>query len=445
MKRTRFGGTLGKYLLLLLCLGLLAGFFYWKAQHGWTGRIEPMPETTKDYIAFLRQGPQGQTTLYLVRADGTEKPKPLTNDSSGKLSPAWSPDGKQICYAGEVAEGRSVTHQLFLVGGGTPRQATYGSMGKISPAWRHDGKQIAFLSGGTLKVMDPNGTNVVQVYPEPHRGGGGQDSDSESSNSDQDPFRKPPITFFRWSSNNATIAALQVADDAGQDVKGQANWWDKPEGGGQPTDTASSISEPESVFLLPGSGMKPVPLMGAVANRASFAWYPDGKRLAVALSASRGQHAILVYRADEPLLRPEALFLSRPYELPPVNGVKQRQSIAAENPAISPDGKQIAFEVWRVDGAEDRTELGIAVAPADNGSVIRVFSQERAGSIPVKIKGRALNPRWSPDGTRLLYTVPDQMGRRDLYVAGADGSNPILLTKDAKADNFDAVWSPARK
>src|SRR4051812_28585683 len=122
--RTR--GSVGKYLLLILLVGALVGFFYWKNARGVVGITPVLPTSTVDRIAFIRQSRGGQTEIITVKADGTDIQQ-MTNDNSAKRTPAWSPDGRQVCYAAEpatsgTAEARAF--QLFLVGAGSPNQIT---------------------------------------------------------------------------------------------------------------------------------------------------------------------------------------------------------------------------------------------------------------------------------------------------------------------------------
>src|SRR5207249_4449393 len=93
------------------------------------------------------------------------------------------------------------------------RQITYGSGSKDSPQWKPDGKLIAFLTGGAIKVVEPNGSNLRQVYPPPHKGSVEQgDETSHNGQPDQETEegKKAPINRYLWSPNGISIAAVQV-------------------------------------------------------------------------------------------------------------------------------------------------------------------------------------------------------------------------------------------
>src|SRR5216117_2219310 len=127
IRHNRTGGVLGKYLLLIGFICLLIGYFLWKEGYGKIGSVVPMPKSTAGFLAFIRDV-NGETNLFLTDSAGKDIPQ-RTNDGAAKRAPAWSPDGKQLCYSGEPKnpgpEGR--TFQLMLIGEGDPKPLTYGS------------------------------------------------------------------------------------------------------------------------------------------------------------------------------------------------------------------------------------------------------------------------------------------------------------------------------
>ena len=429
-KRARFGGVLGKWLLLIAFLGLLAGFFLWKEGYGKVGHTEPMPESTVGFIAFVRDS-NGQTDLFLADANGKDV-RQRTDDGAAKRTPAWSPDGKHLCFSGEPLrpgpDGR--TFQLYALGEGDPQPLTYGSVSKTSPQWSPDGKLIGFLSGGAIKVIQPNGNGLKQIYPAPHAGSGAeQGNEEEHGDEPEQEGRRPPINVFRWSPVGVSVAAVQVFEGDYAFTTGRQQWWQqesRPTGGHE---DAQAVVEPEALVLLPRYDSGKVERRpGAAAEKVSFGWYPDGNRVAVAMSTRQGRHGIAAYRIDDEIAEPEILFAS------------EGHTVAAENPVVSPDGKKVAFELWRMSSPEDRRLLGIVVIATD-GPGMRIPSVAEIGKITVAIKD-GTKPQWSPDGSKLLFTRMGKNGR-DIWVAGADGSNQTNVT-NGTGDNFDAVWSPAK-
>jgi dipeptidyl aminopeptidase/acylaminoacyl peptidase len=109
------------------------------------------------------------------------------------------------------------------------------------------------------------------------------------------------------------------------------------------------------------------------------------------------------------------------------DGTNQTQisDIFGINPALSPDGKRVAF----VCGAEPWDICTINV----DGTGFAVLTDTRNNS----------NPTWSPDGTRIAFTSYRE-GDQRVYTMNADGSNvqrliandPTILSEDY------AAWSP---
>jgi TolB protein len=102
-------------------------------------------------------------------------------------------------------------------------------------------------------------------------------------------------------------------------------------------------------------------------------------------------------------------------------------------PALSPDGKKIAFTGVR-DGSN-----GIFVANIDGTELKRLTQNPLSGSYPA----------WSPDGTRIAFgsSVTNAQGRPSvqLFIMNADGSGVQRVTTGAggsAAGALSASWSP---
>ena len=97
---------------------------------------------------------------------------------------------------------------------------------------------------------------------------------------------------------------------------------------------------------------------------------------------------------------------------------------AVERPALSADGSQIAY-VSRVGPAAAPTSVRIKVIRAD-GSDPR--------TLPVE---GAIDPAWSPDGTRLAFSSSSH-----IWVVNADGTGATQLTNVDRAGDANPTWSP---
>jgi Serine/threonine protein kinase len=139
-------------------------------------------------------------------------------------------------------------------------------------------------------------------------------------------------------------------------------------------------------------------------------------------------------------------------------------------PALSPDGRRIAFTsqraggfdifVMNADGRAQRqlthfTELGLgAIKPSWSPDGTRIAFQSEAKRIDVYVigvDGKGLvkltddppgghSPAWSPDGRKIAY-VSRRQNRGHIFVMNPDGSDPVELSRNDGGDRSPA-WSP---
>ena len=100
-------------------------------------------------------------------------------------------------------------------------------------------------------------------------------------------------------------------------------------------------------------------------------------------------------------------------------------------PAVSPDGKKVAFSSDRAGGQQD-----IYLMDADP-------STKDAADLTNTGSARELEPAFSPDGTKIAFTT-NRDGNAEVYVMNADGSGQVRLTKNAAVDLFPD-FSPGGK
>ncbi|MEX1183158.1 MAG: hypothetical protein WEF86_07965 [Gemmatimonadota bacterium] len=99
-------------------------------------------------------------------------------------------------------------------------------------------------------------------------------------------------------------------------------------------------------------------------------------------------------------------------------------------PTYAPDGRSIALSVWKGDRSE----------------ITRFDLQQQCCAERISGQGRNIEmyPSFSADGSRIAF-MSNRLGRNAIYVMGADGSDPILLSPfvPGQASEYDSpAWSP---
>jgi Tol biopolymer transport system component len=141
------------------------------------------------------------------------------------------------------------------------------------------------------------------------------------------------------------------------------------------------------------------------------------------------------------------IYLMNANEMNSIN-LTHRGELGEESPTWSPDGKYLAFSTrspeWNI---FPPSQSAIYVMNADGTNPINLTQNDKADEV---------SPTWSPDGkyiafsksiitVRFLVESNYYIPPSDLYVMNADGTNPINLTQSEKADEFFPAWSPDGK
>jgi Tol biopolymer transport system component len=368
-------------------------------------------------LVFLRARGTAESApaaLFTVRLDGSHLHQ-LTQYSLHVDQSDYSPDGKRIVFeAYPHGRGNGAYGDIFVIDarGGKPLNLTrnpVGEAGSLDPVWSPDGQKLLFLDirrvNGVgrygLATINPDGSDrqfVSSKNLEEH------EADWESVGaagarqlaSAHSKGRNGPLTLFLPATNGPTgPVARIVAFASGK----QTTIWHCPH------------------YLWCGQSV-------------SFAWAPDGRRVALTLDEIGGTSTYVGLHVLNVVSKRDTH----------VPGGAPRTASTADNPAAwSAYLKKIEDRIgcwpaanlaWSPDG----TSIAYNCGPRVN-----VLELHGSGFATVPTGTDAFWPTWSPTGTRIAYSTRLKPSKKsEIYTVALDGSHRRLVATGGAAP----AWSP---
>jgi Tol biopolymer transport system component/predicted Ser/Thr protein kinase len=386
----------------------------------WSRWLMPVVVCTVAVIALVfvigmgwkSSGSALQTTLSQVTfAEGVEE------------YPAWSPDGSNLLYTGEVGKTRKIFRKDF--GSGQDSQLTRGDSDELQPTWSPDGKRVAFV-----RARQPG----VKL--------------------------QPGDVFGQFEDGDVWVLDLA----SGKESRLVENAFDptySPDGKLIAVD--ASWAGPRRIWVLDREGHNPQQVTTDTSEEVAHvapAWSSDGKKI-VFQNLARTKFDIRVVSLESkqmnwitndffsnirPAWSPSSKFIYfSSYRSGGINiwrapvkgdgtvrGPLQQVTTGAGQDievAISPDGRRLAFATLR----QNADIWKLPVLPQSGmtrGSPETVISTTREDS----------RGAWSPDGKMLAFNS-DRAGDMNIWLFSQANSNPRQLTTGHGGD-FQPNWSP---
>ncbi|CCH52686.1 amidohydrolase [Fibrisoma limi BUZ 3] len=312
----------------------------------------------------------GTYHIWMVNRQGTQR-KQLTTGVYDDREPHWSPDGKRIVFSSD----RSGNYDIWqlAVDSGQLTQLTKNSANEYNPAFSPDGTQLVYVSERTeapgLYRLDARGTET-QLMNTPTR-----------------------LAAPAWSPDGTRVFV-------NAQTKGQSGLMAVAADGGNGTMLTPAD---EDVF----------PFRVSWLSADEYVYTADGKLL----KRKVGQTGVTAIPFQATVAIARRNYQRKQYDFTttsprPVRGIK--------GPAVSPDGRQIAF-----------------AALGDIWLLTKGNPQPRALTNDPYLDAE---PVWSPDGSKLAF-VSDRQGNMDLWIQDVQ-TKQLTRVVDLPDDVNLPSWSP---
>jgi tricorn protease len=342
------------------------------------------------HVAFVVHG-----EVFLMPITGGKATR-LTDSPAFDHGIAWSPDSRQIVFASD----RSGREELYLLESDDPdhrdlvrahkfktKQLTDTPEAELDASFSPDGRRVAFLRAGKLWTMKPDGSDQKSVVDDVQ------------------------VFDYEWSPDSKWIAYAR------QD--------------------GSFASE---LYITPAEGLKPGVKAKNITRYATYnggvSWSQNGSKLAF-ISQRRHEPTMYVLSLKKPSAPglPEGRAIEIDWDDIHLR-VKQPAPIPAEDGAISPDGRRVAFRSISSNGDD------LWVASADGGHLLRLTTGNT----------RPTGIQWSRRVPDLIY-YRDRHGLLRTARASFAGESSIIpfaakmvIRRDEEfTEMFDQSWHALRE
>ena len=463
-------------LIALAVVAIGAGIIYAVSATRPAPEAGPVDASIGRLVASLVQ--DGDTEIVLIKSDGSALTR-LTRRPGLDIDPVWSPDGRRVVFTAEIAPRQSAI--AVIDANGQALDLLMPTAGQnVDPAWAPDGRRIAFAADrdGDFDIF------VVPVIGQQSTGDGalnltrfeGDDRapawlpDGESIVFQSD--REGQVDIYRMDADGSNLRRL--TDDPAEDSDPAVS----PDG--RRIAFVSRRDGDYDIFVMDvdGSGQRAV--TDNEVEDLKPAWTPEGSILFT--SVVTGSTALFAAEADGSGLRRvggDALrgvngAAWQPVDVDPATLTARAVATptlpraSASPPFALPEGaftfasnRAGKFGLYRMnfdgsdlrpvsDGAGERHPALSPVADklaldAPISDTQRVFVLDLTGPEQLVITltqatVSAYAPAWSPDGTRIAYTIDAERGP-DIFRVNADGSATTRLTDRAGVDDC-LSWRP---
>jgi Tol biopolymer transport system component/DNA-binding winged helix-turn-helix (wHTH) protein len=378
------------------------------ARNAFSGSLSPDDRQ----LAFATTGGQGENWDIWLTMVGDSEARRLTTDPAIDLSPAWSPDGKQIAFVRAPADkpiGKTPGALLLVspMGGLERRLADF--LTQSQPSWSPDGRWLAVARHRAQDETAPEAGGIQLVAA-----GGGEIRALTS------PVPPAGDTNPAFSPDGRSLAYARC-DDAGM-MSGCDIHVLSLDSDGRPQGPSRQLTRAKfwargTTWTRDGRSV----VYGTWGGAHSHVWRirADGTGAVERVElAGLGALGPFIGRSRNRLVFTRFVVDFHMHRLQP--GTPEtpfaQSTMVDFGPQYSPDGRRVAFQSQR---AAERDEIWLADADGTNAT--------RLTRGPGKSQGGA---GWSPDGRTIAFSSAGDDGSQDVWTIGVDGSGLKKITSD---------------
>lgn len=274
------------------------------------------------------------------------------------------------------------------------------------PVWSPDRSRIAFQSGSAIYVMDPDGSNLLNLTPNL-----ASTRPAWSPDGSKIAFQGYPADSFGQADiyTMSTDGSSQINLTRNGDPQVDEAYPDQKPAWSQDgtmlifeSHRLSNGDTEREIYRMNSDGSGQVNLTNSPSFEFAYEWSPDGSKILYSASSVDPMNANGIYVMN-------------------TDGSNKIQLDSGSNGVWSPDGRKIAYT-----GSGSDSRGDIYVMDSDGTNSVNLTNSP----------GEDNKPKWSSDGLKIVFST-SRDSDNGIYVMNADGSNQVRV-----AQGIFFEWSP---